>query len=197
MTLAALSRATSLHVNTLRGHLAELEAHGRVRRHRATPVGRGRPAWLYEATVPPDTTSVVGYADLAAALADVINRHSPDPRADGIAAGEEWGPRAKGRESWNESGNAATRDRMIRLLADLGFAPESLPGENALRLTHCPVLDVARSHPDVVCGVHLGIIRGALQDWGIPSQEVELLPFSEPGACRLLFLARAGPPSRP
>src|SRR5689334_8378752 len=92
MTLAALSRATPLHVNTLRGQLAELEAHGRVRRHRATPVGRGRPAWLYEATVPPDTTSVVGYADLAAALADVINRHSPDPRADGIAAGEEWGP---------------------------------------------------------------------------------------------------------
>jgi predicted ArsR family transcriptional regulator len=54
-------------------------------------------------------------------------------------------------------------------------------------LTQCPLLDAARTHPDVVCGVHLGIVRGALQEWGTSLGEVELLPFSEPGACRLLM----------
>ena len=37
-------------------------------------------------------------------------------------------------------------------------------------------------------GVHLGIVRGALQEWGATSQNAELLPFSEPGACKCCCL---------
>ncbi|HJA62039.1 MAG TPA: hypothetical protein H9788_13210, partial [Candidatus Brevibacterium intestinavium] len=53
------------------------------------------------------------------------------------------------------------------------------------RLTRCPLLEAAHEHPDIVCGVHLGLVRGALEVFGDPAAESELEPFSEPGACRL------------
>ena len=46
-TVGELEQRTSLHANTLREHLDALVARGLARRVRATPSGRGRPAWLY------------------------------------------------------------------------------------------------------------------------------------------------------
>jgi predicted ArsR family transcriptional regulator len=187
-TLATLSRTTSLHVNTIREHLEALQSQGQVRRRRAAPSGRGRPAWLYEATRPSHPSGVSEYAALASTLAAAIHRSSPDPRGEGIDAGKAWGQAlARGKQEGDVSGAADARQRVVDLLTDLGFAPEPLNRATAVRLTRCPLLDAARSHPDVVCGVHLGIVRGALQEWGTPVHDVELLPFSEPGACRLLM----------
>lgn len=192
-TLAALSQATSLHVNTLRGHLEALESQQRVRRLRAAPSGRGRPAWLYEATEPTGR-ALSDYAVLASRLAAAIHRTSVDPRAEGVTAGREWGQSlARDSVEGTSPSPAEARRRVVTLLADLGFAPEPHSRATAVRLTRCPLLDAARSHPDVVCGVHLGIVRGALQEWGAPSDHVELLPFSEPGACRLLMPAAPRP----
>jgi predicted ArsR family transcriptional regulator len=191
-TLAGLTEATSLHVNTLRGHLEALESQHRVHRMRAAPSGRGRPAWLYEATEPADRGAPSEYAALASSLAAAIHRTSSDPRADGIEAGTEWGHAlARTKQEEAAPGAVEARQRVVALLTDLGFAPEPLSRATAVRLTRCPLLDAARSHPDVVCGVHLGIVRGALKEWGASLGEVELLPFSEPGACRLLM-----PPTR-
>ena len=96
MTLAALSTATGLHVNTVREHLEALEHGGRVQRESAAPRGRGRPASLYRA-VEPEAGSE--YAGLATALAAAIHRSSERPRDDAVAAGVDWGrdlARAKG-----------------------------------------------------------------------------------------------------
>lgn len=194
MTLAALSQATSLHVNTLRGHLEALESQERVRRLRAAPSGRGRPAWLYEATELAGRAALSEYAVLASRLAAAIQRTSTDPRAEGVSAGREWGQSlARDSGEGTSPSHAEARRRVVTLLATLGFAPEPHSRATAVRLTRCPLLDAARSHPDVVCGVHLGIVRGALQEWDAPSSQVELLPFSEPGACRLLMPAAPRP----
>src|SRR3546814_19925983 len=53
-----------------------------------------------------------------------------------------------------------------------------------VRLTRCPLLETAKEFPDVVCGVHLGIVRGALEEYGGDSERTDLFAFSEPGACR-------------
>jgi hypothetical protein len=45
----------------------------------------------------------------------------------------------------------------------------------------------------VICGVHLGLARGALEELGNDPDQTErttLQPFSEPGACRLELLPR-------
>ncbi|SMY04116.1 helix-turn-helix transcriptional regulator [Brevibacterium antiquum] len=54
-----------------------------------------------------------------------------------------------------------------------------------VRLTRCPLLSAAHQYPDIVCGVHLGLVRGALDVFGDRDSDSELEPFAEPGACRL------------
>lgn len=204
MTLVELSAATSLHVNTLREHLDALRGRGSVNRHAATAHGRGRPAWLYEAPsgglhadasggLDQDTGGVAergknAYAALAITLATALHRTSRDPRAEGVDAGRTWGRALAGRIAPPaEPDDVGTRRRLVALLADLGFAPVADAQARSVQLTRCPLLAAARHQPDVVCGVHLGIVQGALETWGRPATNAALLPFSEPGACRLLL----------
>jgi predicted ArsR family transcriptional regulator len=187
-TLTALAVATGLHANTLRGHLEALEEAGLVQRQRAAPNGRGRPAWLYRATEAPDRSEYIG---LAATLAATIHRTSDSPREDGIAAGRDWGrdlARVKGRPQ--DPGQPAARRQVVEILADLGFAPVPDNRLSVVQLTRCPLFEAADRYPDVVCGVHLGIVRGAVDEYGADAERTELFPFSEPGACRLELMTR-------
>lgn len=52
-------------------------------------------------------------------------------------------------------------------------------------LRQCPFLELARRAPDVVCPVHLGIVRGATQAWGSPVTATDLQPFVQPDICVL------------
>ena len=188
VTLASLVSSTGLHENTLREHLAALVRRGLVRRYRAEPAGRGRPAWLHELTEKDPASSE--YAGLAAALAAAIARTNDDPGAAATAAGEEWGRDiARGRGATPGSSRAA-REEVLRMLDDLGFTPEVVPERPAeIRLTRCPLLEAAHRHPEVVCAVHLGIVRGALTEYGADPAGSALVPFAEPGACRLVLPA--------
>lgn len=185
LTLAALVRATGLHPNTVREHLETLVRRGLVARSRAEPEGRGRPAWLYEVTeVAPETSE---YAGLAAALAAAIARTSDAPGAAATAAGEEWGHQLARDRGAAPTSPQEARTQVVHLLEDLGFEPRTTPGSPAeVRLTRCPLLEAAHRNPEVVCGVHLGIVRGALAEYGADPSGSGLEPFSEPGACRLV-----------
>ena len=193
MSLADLSDATALHVNTLREHLETLQQHGLVSRSLAEPNGRGRPAWLYIAAPAAAPPGVREYAGLASALADSIRRHSPDPAAEGREAGQSWGrDLAEHQGPPPGPGAVAARRHVVRLLDDLGFGPETTARVASVRLTRCPLLAAARSNPEVVCSVHRGIVEGALSHWGAPGP-VTLLEFSEPGACRLRLGGQSAP----
>lgn len=183
VTQAAVVRLSGLHANTVREHLEALVRAGLVRREKAEPKGRGRPAWLYEATSAQEPPSE--YAGLAAALAGSLARTSDDPAGDATLAGEEWGRRLTRDRGAEPMPPDAARDEVVRLLDDLGFAPEH-DGADRVRLTRCPLLEAAHRHPEVVCGVHLGIVRGALTELGADPDGSVLLPFAEPGACRLV-----------
>lgn len=190
-TLASLSEATGLHPNTLREHLETLVARGLVRRARSAPSGRGRPAWLYSPADPDVSATGSEYAGLAATLAAHIHRTSSDPSADAVAAGHAWG-RDLARKAGPppEPGATAARQQIAHLLDEVGFAPEVDEKATTVRLTRCPLLETAKEFPDVVCGVHLGIVRGALEEYGADSERTDLFAFSEPGACRLELLTR-------
>jgi len=183
--MAALAESTGLHANTLRDHLDALEEAGLVGRRRAAPIGPGRPAWLYEAA-DDDGPARTEYAGLASALAASIHRTSADPRADAVVAGEEWGHDLARRHGRPPSrGAVVARREVVDLLDELGFAPETDGRAEEVRLTRCPLLEAAHRYPDVVCGVHLGIARGALDEYDADPSAAALFPFSEPGACRL------------
>jgi predicted ArsR family transcriptional regulator len=90
--------------------------------------------------------------------------------------------------------DVARRREVVTLLEELGFAPNPDARAGVIKLRRCPLLEAAHRYPDVVCGVHLGIVRGALDELGSDPDRTErtaLQPFSEPGACRLDLLPRA------
>jgi predicted ArsR family transcriptional regulator len=118
----------------------------------------------------------------------------PGDEADPVDAEAEPGDGAAASSSAFEGISAAAET--VTLLDELGFAPEPVGADaspsveapterRSYRLTRCPLLEAAHEHPDIVCGVHLGLVRGALEVFGDPAAESELEPFSEPGACRL------------
>lgn len=186
-SVAALVEETGLHPHTVREQLDALMENGLASRRRATPSGRGRPAWLYEAPAHGAGESPASeYAGMAAALASVIDRVSDSPRQDGIAAGMQWGRElARGAHHSGTHPAEEARPRLLSLLEDMGFGPRSDRAGAVVRLTRCPLLDAARMHPNVVCGMHLGVVRGALGEFGEESLGVSLWAFAEPGACRL------------
>ena len=87
------------------------------------------------------------------------------------------------------SAELRARRRVVALFDELGFAPEADDDATVLRLRRCPLLAAAHLHPEVVCGVHLGVAQGALAELGAPSEGLTLLPFAERGACRLHLTA--------
>ncbi|MFK4148915.1 helix-turn-helix transcriptional regulator [Streptomyces sp. NPDC004065] len=192
VTATALAQVCALHVNTVREHLDALVDDGLAVRERSSPAGRGRPAFRYRAR-PPQESPARQYAGLAAVLAAQIARSSADPRRDALAAGEQWGfLLTAGRTPATDAKEARTR--LLDLLEEIGFAPEPDADARQVRLRRCPFVETAREHPGVICGVHEGLARAGLTALSGAPQQVELLPFAEPDACRLhLGLAeRAG-----
>jgi len=191
VTLAALVELSGLHENTVREHLEGLRGRGVVRRIPGPIMGRGRPAWLYECVdVEPEQHS---YAGLAAALARALAGVPGDPEALATAAGTEWG-RALVRQHPVAADlivpePAAAAHAALDLIDELGFAPKVDEDSSEVRLTRCPLLETAYRHPEVVCSVHLGLVKGAIAELGIDPEGTRLLPFAEPGSCLLLVPA--------
>ncbi|MDV3220988.1 helix-turn-helix transcriptional regulator [Intrasporangium sp.] len=180
--VAAVAAHLDLHVNTAREHLDGLVDGGLAVRTRLEPTGRGRPGWGYAARPGVASRSVGEYASLAAVLAEHAAAQGGDVAGDMERLGRGWG---RGLVAGRDGAGAADdpEQAVIELLGTLGFDPEERPP--VVRLRQCPMLDVARRHPEVVCQVHLGLVEGALEASGGNPDGVELVAFAEPGACLL------------
>jgi predicted ArsR family transcriptional regulator len=187
--VAEAAAALDLHANTVREHLDAVVELGLVERSTARTSGRGRPATLYRASAADPAVAIRDYAGLATALAGQLARTSAHPERDARAAGVE-----RGRElidEYSQTGGDA-RQSVLEALARLGFAPDDDPdalgAHRGVALRRCPLLNAARRYPTIVCQVHLGIVEGMLQRLGVPScRGLDLIPFAEPGACRLFL----------
>lgn len=182
ISVKTLTTLVGRHPNTLRGHLETLTDAGLIAREGAPISGRGRPSWLYRA-MPAAKQQGPEYAGLATALARQLEGSSLRPHDEAISAGEQWG---------QELADAApqvdgVRHKLITLLDELGFSPESDRSDGQVRLRRCPMIEVAQQHPDIVCGVHQGMIRGILKNIGGDPDSAELLAFYEPDACHVHF----------
>jgi predicted ArsR family transcriptional regulator len=182
VSLAALVRLTRLHENTIREHLNALVAAGLVRRSRARVTGRGRPPWLYRCWEgDPEQTE---YAGLAAALSRAVAESAVEPAVVAEAQGRAWGREMPVPTPDEGPGSAVAA--VVSVLEGLRFAPQVEPGPPpVVRLERCPLLETAHQFPEVVCAVHLGMVRGVLEQLGESTEGTELRPFAEPGVCLL------------
>ena len=182
MGIRELADAVDLHPNTAREHLDQLVKAGLVTRESTPPSGRGRPALRYAAEPSASEEDPQAYRTLAGVLADELARR-PDARDAATSAGEGWGrTMAIGRAPAPTEAKAVSR--LVELLDDAGFAPEaSTNAHQPIRLRHCPFGSLAHQRGDVVCRVHLGLMRGALRELGAPLDALSLEPFVEPDLC--------------
>lgn len=185
-----LAGALGVHANTVRFHLDALVAEGAVSRRTQAPVGRGRPRTVYTGTPGMDRGGARGYRLLAQVLVGGLAAKDAQGRGDAEAAGRAWGGFLVDAAQPPATTGAAAVARLTALLADLGFEPAAEPG--AIRLRHCPFLELAEEHGQVVCSVHLGLMRGALAAMDAPLTAERLEPFAAPDSC-LARLAPVGP----
>jgi predicted ArsR family transcriptional regulator len=222
-----LASRMKLHVTTVRFHLDALCDEGAIERTRMNRDGVGRPRTGYRAV-----EERLDYRILAEILAMELGETAETRARRAQRAGQRWAGRIAGSQGEPGAGNDATDttevgDRLDRgaVLATevfhrMGFDPElaaesepmaSLSAdskqivgrERVIRLRACPVRDLARAHPEVGCGLHLGLLQGlvdrAATAGGSADREdaavsARLEPFVEPELCIARLAAREDPP---
>jgi predicted ArsR family transcriptional regulator len=211
-----LASRIGLHVTTVRFHLDALCDEGAIERTRMNRDGVGRPRTGYRAV-----EERLDYRILAEILAMELGETVEARARRAQHVGVQWAARIVGSQdqsvaTHDVTDTAQAGDRLDRgtVLATevfdrMGFDPEpaaesepmaSLPAdstqivarERVIRLRACPVRDLARAHPEVGCGIHLGLLQGLLdhaaaaggqpgsRDQGLSAR---LDPFVEPELC--------------
>lgn len=206
LSAADLSALVGVHVTTVRFHLDRLAKAGVVVSRLAPERGVGRPGRRYTLADVPDPGAHQGrpaasddeHFKLLAGLLSESFRRSPDgaqPSPEEV--GERWAAQHVSEilgRSEDDVGPARTPGEwlskvgtVVDLLQAWGYDPvmstEDGGASALLRLRDCPFLELARADPDVICGTHLGLVRGALDYLGEPDSEVVLEPFTDPPLC--------------
>ena len=184
-----------LHVTTARFHLEQLEAAGLVERRINRAGGRGRPQVLFS-PVPEPLPADDAQQQLTQALAAVIGEDDDGGRARSVRAGERWSaqyahpadaPSAENSVTDGSEAPGSAADvvvpALLRVLTEIGFEPQLHADEAIIALPACPFRAEARQNPDVVCSVHLGLLKGVARSYGHSGAGLALRPFVQPDLC--------------
>jgi predicted ArsR family transcriptional regulator len=183
-----LAAQLGLHANTVRFHLNRLVTAGLATREVEEHSGPGRPRLTFTAVAPKENDGGQrNYQLLAHMLAGFMADTSPDAAAQAVELGRTWGrylatrPTPAKRVTEEES-----LTELLHVLDDIGFAPllaEDDDQHTQVHLRHCPFLEVASAHGEVVCSLHLGVMQGVLIEQRAPLEASDLRPFVEPSLC--------------
>jgi predicted ArsR family transcriptional regulator len=195
-----VARRMGLHPNTARFHLEALAEAGLAVREsegRETP---GRPRIGYRAAAD-GPAGRRRYRLLAEMLASMIAGTMPEPGKAAEEAGREWGAYlTEPLQPYQKLPAEKAIGKLSAIMDELGFAPRAQAGpgsgEYLLSLRQCPFREVARHHQDVICALHLGLMRGALERMRAPLSARRLDPFVEPGLCVARLSDRETPGER-
>ncbi|MXM64578.1 helix-turn-helix domain-containing protein [Streptomyces sp. HUCO-GS316] len=198
MGVQDIAGRTGLHANTARFHLDGLVEAGLAARDTEERDQPGRPRMVYRAVAADATAGLRSYRMLAEMLIGVVLGGLPQPERAAVETGEKWGRYLADRPAPLQHIDAAEGvRRTVKVLESIGFAPEPPPegitgtDEAVIRIGHCPFRELAEQHREVVCSLHLGLMRGVLSEVRAPITAERLEPFVEPSLC----LARLAPAS--
>lgn len=184
--MQGLAEQTGLHANTVRFHLERLVGEGLVERQVEERGEPGRPRLTFTAAPRPDPARERrNYQLLAEILTSYVTGTTTDPVQAAIEAGRAWGHYLTDRLTpFQRVTEEEAVTRLLAILDTVGFAPELAPDDKRqVLLPHCPFLEIAEAHREVVCSIHLGLMQGALAEMRAPVTADRLLPFVEPSLC--------------
>jgi predicted ArsR family transcriptional regulator len=195
-----IAQRMALHKNTARFHLEALVAAGLATRESEERDTPGRPRIGYRA-VADGPAGPRRYRLLAEMLTTLIAATMLEPARAAEEAGREWGAYlAEQPPPYQRLSAADAIAKLSAIMAELGFAPQAgagdRDGEYRLCLRQCPFREVAQQHKDVICSLHLGLMRGALAQMRARVSAERLDPFVEPSLCvaRLTAARDSGAP---
>jgi predicted ArsR family transcriptional regulator len=180
-----LAARVGLHVNTVRVHLGVLADAGLVAAETLPPQGRGRPRLAYRSVGETPGEGGRRYRLLAEILTTLVARYGGEATAQLEEIGEAWGRHLVDSPPPSaELSDAEAVEGLLALLAEVGFQPELETGRRRrILMRPCPFLELARRHQEVVCPIHLGLMRGALGELGAVTRATRLEPFVRDDLC--------------
>lgn len=181
-----LADRVDLHVNTVRVHLNALADASLVESETLPPRGRGRPRVAYRATAAAVDEGGRRYRLLAEILTALVSRLGPEASEQLEEIGEAWGHYlVESPPPFAELPDEQAMERLVALLAEIGFQPrlEQQTRGRRILMRPCPFLELARSHQDLICPIHLGLMRGALAELRARTRATKLEPFARPDLC--------------
>ena len=182
-----VAQRMGLHPNTARFHLEALAEAGLAVRETEDRESPGRPRIGYRA-VADGPAGRRRYRLLAEMLTSLIAATMAEPGRAAEEAGREWGAYLTEQPPPYQKLTAGEAvGKLTAIMEELGFSPQAEAGDDdgqhRLGLRHCPFREVAQHHQDVICALHLGLMRGALARMRAPVTASRLDPFVEPSLC--------------
>src|SRR5665811_1293070 len=185
--LDAIAGAVGIHKNTARFHLDALTAAGLVERQIEHREVSGRPKVLFRAA---RISSDASYENLAQVMVRHFAGGLKDRSERALDAGVAWGEQVRA-ELVESDPTKEPLDRLVDGMARLGYQPQLVNDpEPVLNLRPCPYASIASDDPEVVCQLHLGLMRGILGP-GQPWEVVSVEPWAGPTTCRVTLLQQA------
>jgi predicted ArsR family transcriptional regulator len=177
LATADVADALGLHPNTVRPHLERMREAGLLAVEVSARGDVGRPQHRY--SVAPDAPSLglepPTMPVLAAMVLGLARRLDAGPD-DAEAVGHDEGLR----RARPYADAPSTLEALVSDLDRLGFDPIVTAGagdgghgdavddvgDAVVAFAHCPFADLAREHPDLVCGLHRGMVAGFVTQMG-------------------------------
>jgi len=162
---AEIAATLGLHPNTVRPHLERMREVGLLDQRVDNQGGVGRPQHLY--SLSPDAPSLGLEPSTMPLLARMLLRVAADAGLDGSDAG------AAGRDQGRQDAEGFPEgtpclEALMAQLEFLGFDPEADGDSDGVTVafTHCPFRELAEANPDLVCGLHRGMVEGFVERIG-------------------------------
>ena len=164
LTTSEIAETLDLHPNTVRPHLERMRDVGLLDIETEARGAVGRPQHRYSLAA--DAPSLGLEPPTFRVLARMLLRLAGSARLGMEEAAEAGREQGEADAATDDSDDCL--DGLVLRLDALGFDPATIQEDDTatVAFTHCPFRDLAESDPDVVCGLHRGMVEGFVDGCG-------------------------------